>query len=99
MNIAFHQASGGNFMSSYIPVTGSAVTRGADALSSNAPLTGYLAAGPSVWELTDLATGVTSRTSFAAGAFTFPVDKLYRSMAAYPSGTDTTPYLTVGGAY
>jgi hypothetical protein len=89
----------GTFPSNFIPTTAGGATRSADLLSSAGTLTTQLAAGPSVWELTDLATGVTSRTSFAAGTFTFPADKLYRSFGVYPAATNTTPYLTVGGPY
>jgi hypothetical protein len=93
-------AQAGSFSTSHIPiVAGTSTTRAADSLTSAGTLTTQLAAGPSVWELTDLATGTTSRVQAAAGAFTFPVNKLYRSMAVYPSGTDTSSFLTVGGAY
>ncbi len=95
--VSFNDAS---FVETYIPTTTStAVTRSADLLSSTGTLTTQLAAGPSVWELTDLATGTISRTSFAAGTFTFPNNKLYRSFAVYPPGFNTAPYLTVGGPY
>jgi hypothetical protein len=93
------QVEAGSFPTSFIPTTTVAVTRSADLLSAAGALVAQLAAGPSVWELTDLATGVTSRASFAAGAFAFPNNKRYRSMGVYPPGTDTSPYLTVGAAY
>jgi hypothetical protein len=84
---------------SYIPTTSAAVTRSADVPSSSSPLTGYLAAGPSVWEFQDEATGTIARSAYAAGAFNWPVDKWYRSMGVYPSGTDTSGHMTVGSAY
>lgn len=96
------QLEDASFASSFIyPAEGGLTfrTRSADIISASGTLATQLAAGPSVWEMTDLATDVTSRTSFAAGAFTFPVDKLYRSFGVYPAGTNTAPYLTVGGAY
>jgi hypothetical protein len=87
------------FPTSYFPAISGSTTRGADALTSAGALTTQLAAGPSVWEMEDLASGTISRTSFAAGAFTFPINKRYRSFAVYPAATDTSPYLTVGGSY
>lgn len=94
------QAENGAFATSYIVVpTNVAVTRSADLVSATGTLATQLAAGPSVWEMQDQATGAISRTSFAAGAFTFPTSKLYRSFGVYPAGTDTSPYLTVGGSY
>jgi hypothetical protein len=93
------QLEDNSFASSFV-LTGAAVgTRSADLLSSNSPLTGYLTAGPSVWEFEDEATGTISRSAYAAGAFDWPVDKWYRSMAVYPTGTDTSGHLTVGSAY
>lgn len=97
--LARPQMEAGLYASSIIYTHGAAGTRSADLLSATGTLATQLAAGPSVWELTDLATNTTSRTSFAAGTFTFPADKLYRSFGVYPSGANTAPYLTVGGPY
>lgn len=89
----------GSFPTSYIYAAGAATTRSADIVSATGALATQLAAGPSVWEMQDQATGTISRTSYAAGTFNFPTSKLYRSFGVYPSGTNTTPYLTVGGSY
>jgi hypothetical protein len=89
----------GAFPTSHIPTTSAAVIRSADVPSSSSPLTGYLAAGPSVWEFQDEATGTIARSAYAAGAFNWPVNKWYRSMGVYPSGTDTSGHMTVGSAY
>jgi hypothetical protein len=89
----------GSFATSYIPTTTTALTRSPDLLSSNAPLTGYLAAGPSILEATDIQTGTTSRTAYAAGAFTWPQNQLYRLLAVYKPGTNTSGFMTVGGPY
>jgi hypothetical protein len=101
ITLNFPQMELGAFPTSVIfpPPTGGPVTRSADLVSASGTLATQLAAGPSVWEMQDQATGVISRTSFAAGAFTFPTSKLYRSFGVYPSGTNTAPYLTVGGPY
>ncbi len=93
----FPQAEIGGFVTSFI--NGAGTTRSADLLNSAGTLTTQLAAGPSVWEFQDQATDVISRVQYAAGAFNFPTSKWYRSFGVYPSGTDTSPYLTVGGAY
>jgi hypothetical protein len=94
------QLEDGSYASSFVyTLSSAAVTRSADALSSNSPLTGYLAAGPSVWEFEDEATGTISRTAYAAGAFNWPTGKWYRSMGAYLPGTNTSSYLTVGSPY
>jgi hypothetical protein len=90
----------GTFATSLIRTTSSgAVTRSADVLSAASPLTALLAAGPSVWEFQDEATGTISRTAYAAGAFDWPVGKWYRSMGVYPAGTNTSSHMTVGSAY
>jgi hypothetical protein len=89
----------GSFVTSYIPTTTATVTRSADVPSSNSPLTGYLAAGPSVWEFQDEATGTIARTAYVAGAFNWPVNKWYRSMGVYSAGTDTSGHMTVGSPY
>jgi hypothetical protein len=93
------QLEAGSYQTSTIPTTTAAATRNADVLGSNAPLTGYLAAGPSVWEFEDQATGTIARSAYAAGAFNWPTGKWYRSMGVYPTGTDTSGYMTVGGPY
>jgi hypothetical protein len=96
----FPQIEIGAFPTSVIvPITFGATTRSADVLSATGTLATQLAAGPSVWELQDQATGAITRASFAAGAFTFPTSKWYRSFGVYPFGTNTAPYLTVGGSY
>lgn len=82
---------------SYIPTTTVAVTRAADVPTSASPLTALLAAYPSVWELQDEATGVITRAQYAAGTFTYPVGKWYRSMAVNP--TIPSRWLTVGALY
>ena len=99
MDVYGPQAEFTTYVSSLIIAPSSATTRSADLLSAGGTLATQLAAGPSVWEMTDLATGVTSRTSYAAGTFTFPINKLYRSFGVYPAATNTAPYLTVGGPY
>jgi hypothetical protein len=88
-----------DYETSHIPSSGGIATRSADVLTPIGLLPYQLAAGPSVWELTDLVTGATTRTSFAPGTFTFPTKKLYRSFAVYVAGTDTSPFMTVGGPY
>lgn len=90
---------GKSFPTSSIQTGGSAVTRSADLVSASGTLATQLAAGPSVWEMQDQATGTISRVQYAAGAFDFPTSKLYRSFGVYPTGTNTAPYTTVGGGY
>jgi hypothetical protein len=90
---------GASFGTSLIPTTTATVTRSADAITTNSPLTGYLAAGPSIIETTDIATGATARTAFAAGAFAMPNNSWLRSMAVYAAGTDTSGHMTVGSPY
>jgi len=92
------QVNSGAHAGSYIPnLTASTVTRAADVPASASPLTALLAAYPSVVELQDEATGVISRAQYAAGAFTFPTGKWYRSMAVAP--TIPSNWLTVGAPY
>jgi hypothetical protein len=89
----------GAFTTSYITTTSAAVTRSADVPSSSSPLTGYLAAGPSVWEFQDEATGTIARSAYAAGTFDWPVNRWYRSMGVYSAGTDTSSHMTNGSPY
>jgi len=92
----------GSYATYRIITAGSTITRAADVPTSAVPLTAYLAANPSIWELQDEATGTISRAVYTAGTFTFPTGKWYRSMAAYPIGTPTgylNTKLTVGGPY
>lgn len=93
----------GSIADSYIATTSSSVTRNADALTaSSSPLSTQLAAGPSIWELTNISTGVTNRAIYAAGAFTFPTGYWYRSMAVYTASAPPSylnSNLTVGAPY
>ena len=88
--------------SSYFPTTAAAATRSADSFSATGALTAQLKAGPSIWESTNLVTGVTTRTLYAANAFAFSTGVWYRSFAVYPPGTSTivlNSRLAVGGPY
>ena len=82
-SITYPQVEAGAYPTSPI-VTGSAATgRSVDVPAAAGPLATGLAAGVSMWELKDEATGVVSRAAFAAGAFTYPVGKWYRLACAY----------------
>jgi hypothetical protein len=87
---------------SYIATTSAAVTRSADSFSATGALIAQLMVGPSIWETTNLVTGVTTRTLYAANAFAFSTGIWYRSFAVYPPGTSTivlNSRLAVGGPY
>jgi len=88
---------------SYIVNPGmTSVTRAASSLASAGALTTALAAGRSIVEWTDIATGTTSRQDYAAGGFSFSTGKIYRYLAVYAPGVTaayTGSRLTVGGPF
>lgn len=96
------QLETGSSATSYIPTGATSVTRPAETLASAGALTTALAAGRSIVEWTDIATGVTSRQDFAAGGFSFATGKFYRYLAVYPPGVSsayTGAHLVVGGPF
>ena len=82
--LQFEQAS---FPGPYIPTGTSAVAASADALTANAPLSTYLAAGPWTYSWTNGQTGVTSCITGAAGAFAWPQNGWLKSMNVYTART------------
>ena len=93
-SITYPQVEAGSF-TTYPIVTGAvAATRNADVIAASGSLASYLAYGPSIWEFKDEATGIISRTIYAAGTFNFPVGKWYRSFAVYPYGASTASLIS-----
>ena len=74
-----------NAISSYIPTSGAAATRSADALTNSSyPWASYSV----VAETMDEASGLISRNYYAAGSFTAPTNQWYRRICVYPSNAD-----------
>ena len=88
----------GSFATSFIPTTSSPVTRAADSMSATGALASAMSAGQSYVDMIDEATGATSRTLYAAGAFTWPLFKTITQICAYTPSV-TSGYLATHSTY
>ena len=87
-----------SFATSFIPTTSSPVTRAADSMSAAGPLASAMSAGQSYVDMIDEATGATSRTLYAAGAFNWPPYKWITQICAYSPSVGSS-YLTAHSTY
>lgn len=86
------------FATSLIPTTSASASRSADGMSAIGALAAALSAGQSYVDMIDEATGATSRTLYAAGAFNWPSYKWIAQICAY-TPTVTGSYLTAHATY
>lgn len=92
----------GTYATSLIPTGTASVTRAAETIADTSPLTAYLAAGRSIFELGYVDGSATDRTDYAAAGWSWQSDVWYRSFAVYDNTVDATytgAHLTVGGSY
>jgi hypothetical protein len=92
----------GTSATSSIITTTASVTRAADVPGTNAPLTAQLAAGYSIIQTKNEATGTVARTAYAPGAFAWPAFGWVQSMAVYAPSVPASyvnAHLTVNGPY
>lgn len=92
------QFEAGSFATSYIPTTSASASRAADSMSAAGPLASAMSAGQSYVDMIDEATGATSRTLYAAGAFNWPPYKWITQICAY-SPSVGSGYLTAHSTY
>jgi hypothetical protein len=92
------QFEAGSFATSYIPTTSASASRAADSMSAAGPLASAMSAGQSYVDMIDEATGATSRTLYAAGAFNWPPYKWITQICVYSPSVGSS-YLTAHSTY